>query len=512
MENKKKVTIIGAGISGITAGCYLQMNGFETEIFEKNSTSGGLCTSWERGNYTFDGCVHWLLGSNNSSPFFKLWSELLDMKSIQFHHHETRIDIELLNNSDKYNNKIFHLYTNINRLEKYLIDLAPEDMLAIKKLTGMMRQIPQYEIPPIFDDTTFLSVIKNRIKMIQLLPFVFLFLKWKNVTNFSFAKKLTNPFLKEAFKLLFDGEEQNLLIITMPLAYFDRQGAGYPIGGSYCFSKKLEEKYFSLGGKINFNSSIEKIIIDDNKAKGILLKNGEKYFSEITLSCTDWYFTHFKALEGKYINKKILILKDQKNLKVFYSIMLLSLGIKKSFKDYPHLIRFPLEKELISPDGTKYSRVEVHIYNYDPTLAPEGKTVVSVSLNTDNSDFWIDLRKKDKEIYLKNKQLFADEIIDILEKKFFNIKNNIEEIDLATPATYFRYTNNWQGSTQGWMPGKNIVASSPVSPEIKGLQNFFFSSHWSVPGGGLPIAIKNARDTVKLICNRCQKKFSTNKQ
>ena len=67
-----KVSIIGAGISGLTIGCYLQMNGFETTIFEKHNASGGLCTAWKRGDYTFDGCIHWLFGSNSSNPFYKL--------------------------------------------------------------------------------------------------------------------------------------------------------------------------------------------------------------------------------------------------------------------------------------------------------------------------------------------------------------------------------------------------------------------------------------------------------
>ena len=49
-----KVNIIGAGVAGLSAGCYLQMNGFETEIFERHSTFGGLCTSWKRGGYTFE--------------------------------------------------------------------------------------------------------------------------------------------------------------------------------------------------------------------------------------------------------------------------------------------------------------------------------------------------------------------------------------------------------------------------------------------------------------------------
>lgn len=36
MENSKKVIIIGAGIAGLAAGNYLQMNGYDSEIFENN--------------------------------------------------------------------------------------------------------------------------------------------------------------------------------------------------------------------------------------------------------------------------------------------------------------------------------------------------------------------------------------------------------------------------------------------------------------------------------------------
>ena len=73
MQNKIKVNIIGAGISGLSAGCYLQMNGFDTQIFEKHSIPGGLCTSWQNGEYTVDGSLHWILGTKEGSGFHKMW-------------------------------------------------------------------------------------------------------------------------------------------------------------------------------------------------------------------------------------------------------------------------------------------------------------------------------------------------------------------------------------------------------------------------------------------------------
>jgi phytoene dehydrogenase-like protein len=57
-KSEAEVVIIGAGIAGLSLGCYLQMNGFNVQIFESHNTPGGLCTSWKRKGYLFDGCIH----------------------------------------------------------------------------------------------------------------------------------------------------------------------------------------------------------------------------------------------------------------------------------------------------------------------------------------------------------------------------------------------------------------------------------------------------------------------
>ncbi len=74
---EKSIIIIGAGIAGLSAGCYGQMNGYRTQIFEMdNARPGGLCTSWKRKGYTIDGCMHFLLGSNPGTGFYRIWEEL----------------------------------------------------------------------------------------------------------------------------------------------------------------------------------------------------------------------------------------------------------------------------------------------------------------------------------------------------------------------------------------------------------------------------------------------------
>jgi phytoene dehydrogenase-like protein len=70
---EKSIIIIGAGVAGLAAGCYAQMNGYRSQIFELHDIPGGLCTAWERKGYLVDGCIHYLFGSAPGQPFNQVW-------------------------------------------------------------------------------------------------------------------------------------------------------------------------------------------------------------------------------------------------------------------------------------------------------------------------------------------------------------------------------------------------------------------------------------------------------
>lgn len=507
-----KAVIVGSGVSGLCAGSYLQMNGFETEIYEQHNSIGGLCTSWKRDGYTFESGFQWLLGSSPSSPFYQLWSELIDMDVVDFFQHDVRMEIEVKDNADRNGKKSFHLYTNLQRLEEYMLEIAPEDKKPIRNLIRSMRKIQSHEIPPAIKVNPETLPWIKKIGFARYLPLLLFMNKLKKETNFTFASKLKNPFLKEAFQLLFDGEELPLMIITVPLAFNDLRATAYPIGGAAKFVDRLKEKYLSLGGSIHFNAPVKRITTAKGVARGVELENGTSIGADIVVSTADWHFTVFTALEGKFLNRTIKKLGDLEQLPLFYSIFMVSLGVSRTFKEAPHFLRFQLEKELISPDGSHYQRMESHVYNYDPTLAPVGKTVVTVSFSTQCGAYWINLRAQDYQEYLRQKDAFAREIINRLDSKLQGIKEFIEVQDVATPATYQRYTRSRLGSVQGWMSGKDIMKRTPITSRLPGLKNFYYASHWSQPGGGLPVAIKSTRDMVQDICHDLKLPFSVPEQ
>lgn len=508
MQKKIKVNIIGAGVSGLCAGSYLQMNGFDTEIFEKHSIPGGLCTSWKKGEYTIDGCAHWILGSAPGSSFYKMWSELLHMESIPFYNHEVRMHVQVKNTRDKYGSNTFHLYTDLNRLQQYITDLSPEDGKVIKKLIRHIRVLQQFDLPPVLDDLPLVPSIIRGIKMARYFRFLALVLKLNKVTNYTLARQFKNPFLRESFELLFDGEEVKMLVLAFPMASFDQKSAGYPIGGSLSWAQRLADRYIELGGKIHYNTPVKKIITENDEAKGLLVRNNVTHYGDLVLSSADWHHTVFDFLEGRYVDKGIMALKEKKSLELFYSVLLVSFGVNKSFEGHGHFSRFPISETLSSPCGKSWDRLEVHIYNYDPTLAPKGKTVIACSFYTKNGTYWIDLRKNDRAKYREEKTKFCKAVLDRLEERLPGIREHVEVMDFATPATVLRYTNNWQGSAQGWLPSEDLTKGSPVGFKLPGLKNFYYSSHWNRPGGGLPIAINTGRDVARAICRQYKVKFN----
>ena len=71
----KSLTVIGAGISGLTCAIYAQRSGFRTVILEKAGGPGGVSTGWKRKGYTFEGGIHWLIGSRPGLPLHDVWTE-----------------------------------------------------------------------------------------------------------------------------------------------------------------------------------------------------------------------------------------------------------------------------------------------------------------------------------------------------------------------------------------------------------------------------------------------------
>ncbi|MFX0087969.1 MAG: phytoene desaturase family protein [Candidatus Hodarchaeota archaeon] len=500
--SKKNIIIIGAGMAGLSAGCYLQMNGYDTEIFEAANSPGGLVTSWQRKGYIIDGCIHGLVGSSPDHPMYHVWDEVVDMDKMKFYDSPTK---NVIITKEK---KRFIESSNLDELEMDMKKISPEDSQLIEEFINDTRYFQKFNaFGLIIRKPRELYNLFDYLKMLKLFPLLKFMKKWQNMTAEEFSKKFKNPFLQEIIKSFISPILYEMLV----LSEMDLKRSGYPIGGSLSFSRQIAQKYVQLGGKIHYNTRVSKINtstngnIDKEHAIGITTESGEFFTSDIVISAMDGYSTHFDLLGGKFIDRKLSTIYESKELNP--SQLYISLGLNKELDSEIPTQIIQLKEPFTIVDGTNYETLNLRIFNFDPKLAPQGKTLINIELDTSKFDFWYNLRKSDRAKYSSAKNDIALSVINILDEYLPGLKSNIDMIDVATPTTFYRYTNNWKGSIMGWA-AKDIFEKNPFKKELKSLKNFYMIGQWVHPGGGVPTAFLSGRDVAQIICKRDHKAFT----
>ena len=119
--------------------------------------------------------------------------------------------------------------------------------------------------------------------------------------------------------------------------------------------------------------------------------------------------------------------------------------------------------------------------------------------------YWIELREKNRDAYNKAKNKILKDVINQLENQLGGLRDKIVFTDIATPATYNRYTRNWKGAIQGW----NItpkVFKKIIPKTVKGLKRFYMTGQWIEIFGGIPNSLKGGRHVAQLIAHDFKKR------
>ncbi|HQP91913.1 MAG TPA: FAD-dependent oxidoreductase, partial [Candidatus Omnitrophota bacterium] len=368
----KKVIIIGAGIAGLSAGSYLQKNGYETEIFEMSSRPGGLCASWKRGDYLIDGCINWFIGCNPDYEAYSVWEGLIDMKDLPFVVFDEFFSFEK-------DGKVVHCYSDVDKFGKELKAVAPEDG---RKISNMMVAIKRFAALNMRSGNVAKGTKFNRLSVFfRKLSFAwFIIVRWRMLSK-KYAETVKSAYLKDFFNTFFEGDAPMWMLLANQ-SHLYLKNAGYPEGGSSEIVDRIVKKYLSLGGNIHYDSKVAKVLVDDNAAKGIVLENGDIFKSDIVISAADGHATVFNMLSGKYQDRTIrrFYCKEDRVPKTsaFYFIFGLKREFERKFKSFEF---FCLKKPLLL-DGYKFRYLGVTVHNFNSASAPFGKTLLTVHVTS----------------------------------------------------------------------------------------------------------------------------------
>jgi phytoene dehydrogenase-like protein len=477
------IIIIGAGLAGMSTGCYAQMNGYESHIFEHHSQPGGVAAAWQRGDYLIDGGIHFIMGHRPGTGLYELYTQLgivpackfLDMTTYGRFVHEPSGRSVLITH-------------DLDRLAEDLKAFSPADAHMVDELVAGTRALQGRDMsemgmsrPP--ELTGALDQLKDLWAMRGLLKYA---MGRYGQSVAEYASAAHDP----GFRTLLEGlflPEVPVYFLFMILALLADRQLGYIDGSCLDVVRAIEKRYRDLGGDISYRATVKEILVENDRAVGVRLADGSEHRAGAVVSAADGHSTIFKMLGGRYVNDKI---KDRyASWPLFSPWMIASYGVTRTFPDVTPFISYALERSL-AIGGHEVKHAMIRICNYSARFAPPGKGVVQVEFEAE-WDYWNDLQREDRARYDSEKECVASEILAWLETHYPGITSQVEVTDVVTPWTWWRYT----------------LIRTAVERTLPGLDDFYMAGQWVMPGGGVPPVLYSGRHAVQLLCHRDGKQF-----
>ncbi len=495
---EKRMVIVGAGIAGLSTGCYALRNGYKTTIFEMHTIPGGLCTAWKRKGYTFDISMHILVGSK-SGTFHRMWQELGVLKDREFFYHDEMARIES-------GPKTLDICADPRCLEDQMLALSPADAPLTKEFIRLLSGKSFMGGAPLKPAEMF--SLLDKLKMgAALIPLMGVFRKYGQMTIQEFAQRFQDPFLRSAVRFFMDAPGWPMLRFPMVgmtgyLKAFHEMGV--PLGGSQQVIFQMAELYKKLGGEIHYKSRVTDVLVQNDRATGVRLEDGTEHPADLVVWAGDGHKLIFDILGGRYLNPEI---KDMYSSWIpVLPLVHVALGVARDMSKEPHVIVFELDKA-ITFAGEEHKWMSVRHHCFDPSMAPGGKSAVEVWYAT-HYDYWETLAR-DRAAYEAEKKRIAEATIAALDRRWPGFASQIEVVDVPTPATYVRYTGNWQGSPDGWyITPENMKTRMPLRT-LPGLSGLYMVGQWTAPFTGTVIAALSGRQLIQLLCRQNKTPFVT---
>ncbi|MGS2586445.1 phytoene desaturase family protein [Streptomyces hebeiensis] len=504
-EDAPRVIIIGAGIGGLSTGAYAQMSGAETRIFERHVLPGGCCTAWSRQDYVFDYCIEWLTGTGRNNDASQVWRELgaLDGKTIA--------NFEMFNTVVDENGRSVTFYNDPDRLERHLLEISPADARPIKAFCRDLRRFIDINHYPFLTPPP-LQPLKEKLATLRVvLPDFVLFWRTAATRMEKFAGRFQDPLLRRAFPFIFfqDHEVFPLLPYLFNMASAHHHNAGFPQGGSLGLARSVEERYTSLGGRVDYRARVERILVENDRAIGVELRGGERHYADHVVSACDGHTTIHRLLGGRYTSPAVDRLFEEmmgRPEMVYPGVVSAFVGVKGEFDPSErHSVTYLLSEEdsAALPAVRQNSLVVQLRSHYSDGFAPPGKSVVHCTYFSDYA-YWKELRRTDRKAYWARKQDVADFVRDFLERHHPGVAGAIEVIDVASPTTTERYTGVREGSILGWksFTDADDVITKLINKDrlrLPGLSGFSLAGQW-FGGGSLIRAAASGRFVTQYLC------------
>jgi prolycopene isomerase len=481
------VVVIGAGNGGLTAATQLAKDGAKVLLLEQHNVPGGFATSFVRGRFEFEPAMHVLSSYGkppNSGAVRTMFEEDFKIDAEFFPVPEAFRAISL-NPADKFDVVMpFGVEETINKIEHEVPgsrESVTKFIRLCKEVTDAIKYIAQSQGNP--DKKVLMKEYSNFLKTAP-------YSLGKVIDKFNLPEKAKNLLTAYWVYLGPPVSRTGFTIYATMLYSLLSEGAFIPKNRSHGFTSALDMKIRGCGGRIEYNTKVERILVENGKVVGVETSKGDKIKTNFVISNASPTLVYNKLIYPKEEVPEIAF--KQVNARTHgTSGFIVYLGLDASaeelgFKEYSYFVSDTLDSDEAYESFSKLEAPKVQasmcLNVALPECSPPGTCIFSIT-TLFRPEVWENVKE---EQYFTLKSKIADQLITKFEKATgISIKGHIEEIEIATPQTWARYTGTYNGIIYGYEPDPwdSLIPRMMTMEEefyIKGLKfcgGFSFQSH-----------------------------------
>ena len=486
----KNITIIGGGISGLSASCYLAKNNYNVTIIDKNKNPGGRLSFIEDNGFIFDLGPTWYWMPDIFDKFFNDFN-----KNVSDYYSLSRLDpsYKFFLSDKEYDipvdiNELYNVFETIekgssNNLKKFMDQAKKKYDISMSRFI----ELPNHS----FKEYISFSMLKYSISLD-----IFKSLR-QHIASFFKSKKIKD--MLEFPSMFLGGTPNNTPALYSLMNYADIiGGTWYPKGGMNQVSKGFEKLSKELGVKHIYNEEIIDLQIIDNKVDQAVSLSGNIYRSDQYICCAEYPYVQMKLLNKQYRSYQSSYW-SKKNIAP--SALIFYLGLSEKLNKLEHHNLFfdkDFDNHLNDIFSKKIWPKEPLFYvccpsKTDDTVVPEKNMenlFILIPIASESEDNEQIREKYFNDIINRIEQLIGQSILDkIITKQSFCV-NDFKE----------RY-NAYKGNAYGL--ANTLFQTAFLKPKIKDkkIKNLYYSGHFTVPGPGLPPAVISG----KIVSNEIMK-------